>query len=233
MPRNPRALLFDLDDTLYPLRRFQLSGFAAVSRHVARFHGADARQAFALMVSVSRGPRRGKELDALIAQFGLRTPVTELVRIVRGHDPVLRMPRATADTLRLLARSWQLAVVTNGIPAIQAAKVRALGLDRLVDTVVYASDYGSGEGKPDREPFLEALRRLDVAPAQAIAVGDDEFADIFGATRCGLRTIQSREWRPGPFGPVSICADAVVNRIIDVPIMAECILPGKLASHAA
>lgn len=233
MPRNPRALLFDLDDTLYPLRRFQLSGFAAVSRHVARFHGADERQAFKLLVSASRTERRGKELDALIEQFGLKLPVTELVRIVRGHDPVLRIPRATEETLRLLGRSWQLGVVTNGIPAIQAAKVRALGLERLVDTVVYASEYGSGEGKPDREPFLEALRRLDVPPAQAIAVGDDEFADIFGATRCGLRTIQTREWRSGPFGPVSICADAVVNRITDVPVMAECILPGKLASHAA
>ena len=233
MPRNPRALLFDLDDTLYPLRRFQLSGFAAVSRHVARFHGADERQAFRLLVSASRGAQRGRELDTLISQFSLRVPVTELVRIIRGHDPVLRMPRATEETLRSLGRSWQLAVVTNGIPAIQAAKVRALGLERLVDTVVYASDYGSGEGKPDREPFLEALRRLDVPPSQAIAVGDDEFADIFGATRCGLRTIQTRECRSGPFGSVSICADAVVNRITDVPVMADCILPGKLASHAA
>ena len=233
MPRNPRALLFDLDDTLYPLRRFRLSGFAAVSRHVARFHGADQRQAFKLLVAASRGPRRGKELDLLIAQFGLKSPVTELVRIVRGHDPVLRIPPATQQTLRLLGRSWQLAVVTNGIPAIQAAKVRALGLDRLVDAVVYASDYGSGEGKPDREPFLEALRRLDVTPAQAIAVGDDEFADIFGATRCGLRTIQTREWRNGPLGAVSICADAVVNHISEVPAMADCILPRKLASHAA
>ena len=124
-------------------------------------------------------------------------------------------------------------MTTTGIPAIQAAKVRALGLDTLVDTVVYAADYGSGEGKPDREPFLEALRRLDVRPAQAIAIGDDEFADIFGATRCGLRTIQTREWRTGPRGRVSICADAVVNHISEVPAMADCILPGRLASHAA
>ena len=233
MPRNRRALLFDLDDTLYPLRRFRLSGFAAVSRHVARFHGADERQAFKLLVSASRGPSRGKELDALIAQFGLKLPVTELVRIIRGHDPVLRLPPATEQTLRLLSRTWQLAVVTNGIPAIQAAKVRALGLERLVDTVVYASDFGSGEGKPEREPFLEALRRVDVLPAQAIAVGDDEFADIFGAARCGLRTIQTREWRSGPFGPVSVCADGVVSRITDVPGIAECILPGKRARHAA
>ncbi len=233
MPRNPRALLFDLDDTLYPLRRFQLSGFAAVARHVARFHGADQGQAFTLLVSAWRSPRRGKELDVLVGQLGLQVPIAELVRVIRGHDPVLRLPRATEDTLRLLGRSWQVGVVTNGIPAIQAAKVRALGLDRLVDTVVYASEYGSGEGKPDREPFLEALRRLEVPPAQAIAVGDDEFADVFGAARCGLRTIQTREWRRGPFGPVSICADGVVNRIVDVPVIADCILPGKLASHAA
>lgn len=233
MPRNSRAILFDLDDTLYPLRRFRLSGFAAASRHVARFHGVDERQAFRLLVRASLGPHRGKEFNLLIEQFNLKVPVTQLVRVVRGHDPVLRLPPTTDAALRRLGRSWRLAVVTNGIPAIQAAKVRALGLEGLVDTVVYASEYGGGEGKPDREPFLEALRRVDVPADQAVAVGDDEFTDVFGAARCGLRTIQTREWRTGPFGPVSICADAFVDRITDVPDLAEGMLPGKLASHAA
>lgn len=233
MPRNTRALLLDLDDTIYPLFRFRLSGFAAVARYVARFHGVDERQAFRLLSSAMQGPQSGRELNLLLEHFRLDLPVASLVRIVRSHEPVLRMPEDTRTTLETLRASWALAVVTNGIPSIQKAKVAALGLEALVDTVVYANEYGSGEGKPERAPFLEALRRLDIKPARAIAVGDDEFADVFGAARCGLHTIQTREWRRGPFGPVSICADAVVSRFADIPVMAECLLPERLSQYAA
>lgn len=233
MPRNSRALLLDLDDTLYPLSRFRLSGFAAVARHVARAYGVDEGEAFRLLSSTMRGPLSGRELNVLVERFGLDIPVAALVRLVRGHAPVLRLPPGTRSTLETLRATWSIAVVTNGIPAIQKAKVAALGLDTFADTVVYANEHGSGEGKPERAPFIEALQRLGVEPTRAIAVGDDEFADIFGAARCGLHTIQTREWRRGPAGPVSICADAVVSRFADIPVIAECLLPERLSQYAA
>lgn len=233
MPREARAILLDLDDTLYPLERFRLSGFAAVARYLAQTHGVDEGAAFRLLTSASRSRHRGHELDAVIEHFGLKLPIASLVRVVRGHEPALRLPPATERTLRRLHQSWRLAIVTNGIPAIQRAKVRALGVESLVDTVVYANEHGSGEGKPERAPFFEALRRLDTDAARAVAVGDDEFADVFGGARCGMRTIQTREWRREPCGPVSICADAVVSRLSDVPVIAEYITPERMTQHAA
>jgi putative hydrolase of the HAD superfamily len=235
MPHRSRAMLLDLDDTLYPHRRFRLSGFAAVARHVHAFHGVDERRLFRALVRASRGAHRGHELDLLVSRFAVNVPVADLVCVVRTHDPVLRLPLRTEVTLRELRRTWRLAIVTNGIPAIQARKVAALGVERLVDTVVYASDYGSGEGKPDREPFLEALRRLDVAPAQAIAVGDDDFTDVFGSARCGMRSIQTRQWRCPASTSTFVCATAhaVVNQIAEVPGVAEYVLPARLTCHAA
>lgn len=233
MPRNSRALLLDLDDTLYPIVRFRLSGFAAVARHVAQAYRVNEGQAFALLSSAMQGPQSGRELNLLVERFRLDVPVASLVRIVRTHEPALRLTDDTRATLASLRESWSLAVVTNGIPSIQKAKVAALGLEPLVDTVVYANEHGSGEGKPEREPFLEAMRRLEVVPSRSIAVGDDDFADVFGAARCGLHTIQTREWRRGPVGPVSICADAVVSRFADIPVIAECLLPERLSQYAA
>ena len=43
MPRDTRAVLFDLDDTLYPQRRFILSGFAVVANHGAASATASIR----------------------------------------------------------------------------------------------------------------------------------------------------------------------------------------------
>lgn len=233
MPRSPRALLLDLDDTLYPLERFRISGFAAVAKQVAALGLLDQRTAFRTLVRASRGPHRGRELDLLIASFRLPLTVMALRGTVRAHAPTLRLPRATRETLRQLRKSWRLAIVTNGMPAIQARKVAALGLARLVHTVVYAAEHGLGEGKPDTAAFAEALRRVDVAAERAIAVGDDEFADVFGATRCGVRAVHTRQWKQGPSGVVAMCADATVRAFSQVPDVAERLLPGRSRRHAA
>jgi predicted HAD superfamily phosphohydrolase YqeG len=34
MPPDRRGIVFDLDDTLFPMRRYRLSGFAAVAAHL-------------------------------------------------------------------------------------------------------------------------------------------------------------------------------------------------------
>jgi putative hydrolase of the HAD superfamily len=233
MPRKPRALLLDLDDTLYPIARFRASGFMAVARHVARLRLLDECTARRALVSASRGSSRGRELDLLIARYRLPLTVVELRSVMRAHRPTLRLPAATVTTLRRLRRTWRLAVVTNGMPAIQARKVAALGLERFVHTVVYAAEHGLGEGKPDGAAFVEALRRVDVSADRAVAVGDDEFADVFGATRCGVRAVHTRQWKRGPMGPMAICADAVVRAFSEVPDVAERLLPGRIGRHAA
>ena len=232
MPRKARALIFDLDDTLYPQCRFLFSGFAAVARHVAARGGIDPNRAFRVLMT-SYNTDRGYELDRLVEQFHLGESVASLVAVIRSHTPALTLQPVTARTLRVLRRSWQLAIVTNGVPAVQRAKVAALGVDHVVDTVVYATEHGSGAGKPEPDPFLEALRRLDVPAAQAIFVGDDEGADILGATECGMQAIQMLEWKRAASAPGSNRAAAHVHSIVEVPAVADRLLPGRRTHYAA
>jgi putative hydrolase of the HAD superfamily len=110
-------------------------------------------------------------------------------------------------------------VVTNGVPAVQARKVAALGLGPLVDTVVYAHGTGTGLGKPDAAPFLEAARRLGVPAPRTVFIGDDPVADIGGAGAVGMRTIQVRADGHESRGPAP-AADAVVRSIGEVPSVA-------------
>lgn len=233
MPRDTRAVLFDLDDTLYPQRRFILSGFAAVANHVALRHSVDPRRAFACLVQAYRGEAHGHELDRLIAAFGIPEPVDALVDVMRTHRPSLRLDWKTADMLRQLRRSWGVAIVTNGLPSVQRLKVQALGLESLVDTVVYASEHGTGAGKPDREPFREALRRLGSRPSQAIFVGDNPDTDIAGASLCGLRTIYTHQFRTQTWPYTHLQPTRVIHHISEVPAVASLLLTRKLVHHAA
>ena len=215
-----RALILDLDDTLYPERRFALSGYLAVASAVERRHGYPACDAFRVLRNALVTGRRAQAFQTLAHRVGLDLSHVDALReIYRRHQPRLRLPRASRDALALARGSWRIAVLTNGLPAVQRSKVAALGLASLVDEVVYAHEVG--EGKPDAAVFLAACRALNVPPGRTVMAGDDPWCDIDGARRAGLRAIRVRQgWHrdveSGQTGP----ADATVLTIGDVPAAA-------------
>lgn len=214
MRPDARAIIFDLDDTLYPIRRFVLSGFAAVAHHLEQTRGLDRRETFSVLVAAHRS-ERGHELQICQKRLGLAPAVIPaLVDVIRGHSPNLRLPRVTRRVLARMRHTWRIGIVTNGMSHIQARKIHALGLDELVDAIVYATD--RGPGKPDPEPFLEAARRLDVAVTECVFVGDDPRCDIEGAMRVGMRAIYLQR-----DAHQDVDADATVVSLADVAEIAE------------
>ena len=211
------GVVFDLDDTLYPELRFSLSGYAAVSSAVAAETGMPAAVLYRFLVRRYR--RHGREglLQALCVAFALPTAdIPRLVEIIRTHRPRLRLPGHTYEVLReLRARGHRLGILTNGLPGTQRGKVKALGIEALVDAVVYAQEHAPG-GKPAPVCFMAALRRLDVDPVRAVFVGDHPDKDIAGAAAAGLRAI----WLPGRrTDPRPPAADAVARSLTEVPAL--------------
>jgi putative hydrolase of the HAD superfamily len=227
-----QAVIFDLDDTLYPYRQFRASGFAAVADHLHRAHGSDARQVLARLLRDARGGNRGRELQACLASQELPADyLGTLLDVVRGHTPRLRLPAQTASVLWTLRRDgWRLGVVTNGDSAVQRRKMAALTLDDAVDAVVYAADCGSGAGKPEAEAFLEASRRLRVRPGRAVFVGNDERCDIAGAANAGMWPVLCTAWTDQT-GPTT--AHHVVGHLSEIPAVALALLNGALKRHVA
>lgn len=230
---EPRAILFDLDDTLYPLEQFLLSGFAAVAVHVEMTWGHAAARVSRLLHD-AYATDRGRELDVVVTRLGLPDgTVPRLVDVLRGHGPRLRLSPATIRVLAALRRDWRVGVVTNGRADIQARKVAALGLAPLVDTVVLAAEHGSGAGKPEAAPFQAACLALGVAPGRAVFVGDDLRCDIAGAQALGMATI----WLPAGVvrrpDPAVACADLILPSLAAVPAAAEQLLASRWSSHVA
>jgi putative hydrolase of the HAD superfamily len=225
------AVIFDLDDTLYRYRRFQLGGFAAVAAYLARHHGIDPWRAVRCLVRASHGAARGRELQVCLAAFRLpQGLLPTLVRIVREHHPRLRLRAAVVRTLDdLRGAGFRLAVLTNGPREIQARKIGALGLARYVDSVVFATEHGSRTGKPDPAPFREVLTRLSVSPARAVMVGDDERCDIEGGRSAGLRTVRLvTRTLDVPSG-----ADRTIGRWADLPGAIQALVRQEQTTHAA
>ena len=224
------AIVFDLDDTLYPRVRHVHSGFSAVARSLARRFDLPVDVVYRRLKEAHDQGHQGTELQYLCTSLGLNEAlVPDLVQIMRSHEPQIWLAHDAGDVLLALrARGWRTAVLTNGIPSVQAAKVRALGLHELVDHVLYAEEHAPG-GKPAADVFLAALNRLEVAPQNAVMVGDDRINDIEGARAVGMRTVLlARGERPGHDGG----ADAVLQELTNLPRLALDLVHNRMA-HAA
>jgi len=186
-----RGLILDLDDTLYPRERYIRSGFAAVAKYLERRWGVPAGGAFTALSRAFSSGLAGREFQAMCQKYELpREEVTCMLSVFRAHKPNLWLPYETGQALqRLRADGWRLAILTNGLPSVQAAKIDALALQTMVDHVIYAEAV-TKKGKPDPAAFLAALNRLDLTADRCVAVGDDPVRDIKGARAVNLRTIR-------------------------------------------
>jgi putative hydrolase of the HAD superfamily len=223
---EPRAVIFDLDDTLYRERRFALSGFRAVARSISASSDVDAETVCALLVQCFKQGNRASAFQTLCRTFGWPVEmIPDLVDIFRRHTPSLNLPRSSGRTLARLRDGWSVGIVTNGCPDVQRRKVAALGLESLVDVIVYACEQGTGAGKPEAAPFLFAAERLGVEPRRCVFVGDDPIRDVYGAQAVGMRAIGiDRSAHDRSTTAVHQDADAVTHTIENVPRLAAALV---------
>ena len=87
---------------------------------------------------------------------------------------------------RLRARRWRLACVTNKPREFTVPLLERSQLARYMDAVVCGDEVG--RGKPHPDIVLEACRRLAVAPARAVMVGDS-VNDARAARAAGVRVL--------------------------------------------
>ncbi|MEN3045633.1 MAG: TIGR02253 family HAD-type hydrolase [Candidatus Hydrothermales bacterium] len=90
----------------------------------------------------------------------------------------------------LLRMGLKLGVISDA-PRLQAwTRLAEVGLHTIFDAVITWDD--TGVRKPNPEPFLAILKKLDVEPHNALMVGDWAERDIYGAKEVGMITVFAR-----------------------------------------
>lgn len=199
-----RAVLFDLDDTL-----FDHTGAArAALRVVHAAHDCFKTWPFD---ELERAHARFLEEAHLDVLAGTKTiDEARLARFTRlfnaaGVDIDSATLEATAMSYRhaylegrgpvagaraLLAavkESATVGIVSNNVREEQEAKLRLCGFAPYVDALVVSGEIGIA--KPDPAIFEIALTRLAMRADEAVMVGDSWSADIEGARAAGIRAI--------------------------------------------
>jgi len=188
-----KAVVFDLDDTLYPERDYVMSGFRAVAAWSKLHLGNPAEVGFfELRVLFEKGVR-GDTFNRWLAARGIvdDSLVAQLVQVYREHDPTIAPFPEVPGVLESLRREYLLGIVSDGYLAVQQRKLAALRLAPYFDAIIFSDEWGREAWKPNPRPFREVLDRLGgIAPEEAVYVADNPDKDFLGARGVGLTTIQ-------------------------------------------
>lgn len=188
-----QAVFFDLDYTLYDQAAYMRGALRRVAEIVACASPADGRDLARSLLRLWRtvGTDCGCLFDVWLERHGLfsRDRLERCVTGFHDHRPErLALYPGVDRMLQRLRRTYHLGIVTDGHADMQRTKIRALGLEGRVDSIVYCAELS--RSKPDPEVFHHAARAAGVAPPAALFVGDHPVRDILGARRAGMRAVR-------------------------------------------
>ena len=194
MDRDPQALLFDLDGTL--IDSMPIHHEAWVAWHELHGLAMDTEAFFAATAGRSNAEILGDMFPAA-GSVELRAMADEKEALYRERAATSLglIAGAQAYVERARAAGLRLAVCTASTPENMALAFARFGIDRWVETVTSPADRSSEpgidaplRGKPHPDIFLEAARRLGVAPEHCV-VFEDAPLGIEAARRAGMRAV--------------------------------------------
>ncbi|PZX12889.1 HAD superfamily hydrolase (TIGR01509 family) [Palleronia aestuarii] len=177
-----RAIAWDIDGTLTDNEPVHLSVF----REVCSASGID-------LSGLGDDDFRGLHLDDVWTALGSRRP--ESLTATAWQERITETYCARSDTLEPMPglhetfeafrrAGLRQVCVSNSRRRVVDATLAALGIDRLVDFSISVDDVRAGKPAPD--PYLEAARRLDLAPGSLAAI-EDSATGAASARAAGLR----------------------------------------------
>ena len=192
-----KAVLFDLDDTLYPEHTYVACGFFAVAKYLEEICCLKASEVYKrLLAAFFNDGIRGNTFDLVLKTMGVhpsQSLVSRLVDVYRAHDPDITLYPDARRILLLLRPHFQLGVLTDGYTEVQRRKVQALGIESFFDVIIYSDDFGRAHWKPSVIPFQYFLNFLKIRPENTVYVGDNPYKDFIGARKIGINTVRLRK----------------------------------------
>jgi putative hydrolase of the HAD superfamily len=220
-PFHCRAVLFDLDDTLYQ-RREVFRAWAETFAH-ERFSTLDETEIHAIVDYLVQLDDNGytTRVDFFSALRQKYSQITDSVEDLlkayqRDYIALFSLDEPVSVLLHALRDAHiPFGIVTNGLTDQQTRKIKALGFDQLTSCLFISEQFGVQ--KPDASIFLAAADCLHTDPRQVLFVGDNPRNDIWGAHQVGMHTVWMRT--PDNYWPTDIpadTADAQVRRFSEL-----------------
>ena len=182
-----KAVIFDMDNTLFEFVDAQVKGCKAV---VDRLGAGNKIDLFDYFLREVHDFEDYENISDYMHNLGIHDP-NAFFDCCASYDEAKLSSLRPYDGIReclqkLKQAGLKLAVVTNANRANAAARLEITGLLPFFDLVVPSE--ATGKKKPDPEPVRFALEMLGVKPDEALFIGDSLARDIAAGKASGVLT---------------------------------------------
>jgi len=209
-----KAVIFDLDNTLIDFMKMKRTSCeAAISAMINAGLKLDKQKALKILFELydKYGLEYGlifqKFLQKINKKIDYKILASGIIAYRKAQAGVLEpYPNVVPTLIKLRARRLKLAILSDA-PRLKAwLRLVEMKLDNFFDIVICFED--TRKFKPDKEPFLLALKKLNLKPEECLMVGDNPKRDLMGAKVVGIKTVFAKY---GSLSKTKAKPDYVIN----------------------
>ncbi len=204
----PRAILFDMDDTIIADSASSAPCWQIVcARYASRVEGVTQTQLYDAIQQSSHEywSNAGRHRQGRLKLECARREVVRCAFLARGLNnidlaneiadafsaereaSILLFPGALETLRELRIRGVRLGLITNGNGESQRRKIEKFGLGGFFDCILIEGDIGFG--KPDTRVYSLALEKLGILAEETWMVGDNLEWDIQAPQKVGIKAV--------------------------------------------
>src|SRR3989338_321733 len=179
-----KAIVFDLDDTLFLENLFRRSGFNFIAKKLNRAGiSVTSKKIFQMSKQYPK-----TLFNEIVFRYHLSYSPEDLLGWYRNHPPKIRAYPGVKLLLKRLKREYKLGLLTDYFHQTQVNKVKALGIGKFFDSIVYTDNIRAP--KPATLGFRILKEKFGCQNGQIIYIGDNEEKDFVGAKKAGFITVK-------------------------------------------
>jgi putative hydrolase of the HAD superfamily len=178
---NRKAIIYDLDNTIYPVPSIGDRLFASLYQLI-RESGAHDDNFDAIKADILRKP-----FQVVAATHGFGEELTrkgiDLLKEITYEDEIKPFP----DYFEIRRLAPERFLVTTGFTKLQYSKIRGMNIETDFKEIHVIDPLASEQTK--KEVFADILNRHGYTPAEVLVVGDDLESEIKAAQTLGIDTV--------------------------------------------
>lgn len=178
-----KGVIFDLDDTLYSERQYVRSGYKKIAEFLGREDATDKLYGYF---------ETGKAaIDEYLAEIFESEKKAECLKIYREQIPEIELYEGVVELIQdLKVKGCKVGIITDGRPEGQKNKIKALGLDKLIEDIIITDELGGTQfRKPCDIAFRIMQNRWRLPYEQIVYVGDNPNKDFQAPRQLGMRSL--------------------------------------------
>jgi len=183
------ALIFDLDDTLYPENEYATRALYLIADYIGNEFNLDKDFVYKLMIYVKSDDRfKHKRFETILEMLHINLEFDAIFNLYRNADvEISPFPDAIKLMDYLLRNNYKIGLITNGDSMLQRNKLRLLKLYKCFNSIIITDELGTEYRKPNSYTLNMMANDFNIDVDKCIFIGNDYETDIRAAIDAGMK----------------------------------------------